>query len=213
MRASPTCPRCFGPLRPPSAWSSAWRCGPHGDVLPLQPARRPSAAAVEAVVQSARVPVWLPWPLPTGWLVTGFAEAGDERTGTRAAVVALSGPSVTQGPADLLIIAEEPGVGLGAAFAGLDGPDPGDGFGQGPAHAKIEVKGHPAALWCVEGAPDRAVYAGEALGDWLWTIVWPAEAGCLITLTELCLRDLRDDDQALDLPFGAFSPRLGTEGA
>ncbi|WP_345095888.1 DUF6758 family protein [Planomonospora venezuelensis] len=209
VRASPTCPRCFGPLRPPSAWSSAWRCGPHGDVLPLQPPRQPSSAAVEAVSRNARVPVWLPWPLPPGWLVTGFTEAGDERTGGRATVVALSGPSVTRGPADLLLIAEEPGVGLGAGFAGLDGPDPGDGFGAGPPHAKIEVKGHPAALWCVDAAPDRAVYAGEALGDWLWAIAWPAEAGCLIVLSELSLRDLRDDGQAFDLPFGAFSPRLG----
>ncbi|MET8336682.1 DUF6758 family protein [Streptosporangium canum] len=211
MRAAPVCPRCFGPLRPPSAWSSAWRCGPHGDVLPLQPPRRPSSAAVEAISRNALVPAWLPWPLPQGWLVTGLAEAGDERSGVRATVIALSGPSLISGPADLLIIAEEPGVGLGAGFAGLEGTDPGTGFDEGPPHAKVEIKGHPAALWCVAAAPDRAVYAGEALGNWLWTVVWPAEAGYLITLAELSLRDLRDQDQALDPPFGAFSPRLGGE--
>ncbi len=127
-------------------------------------------------------------------------------------MIALSGPSLIPGPADLLIIAEEPGVGLGAGFAGLEGTDPGTGFDEGPPHAKVEVKGHPAALWCVAAAPDRAVYAGEAMGNWLWTVVWPAEAGYLITLAELSLRDLRDQDQALDLPFGAFSPRLGGEG-
>jgi hypothetical protein len=110
------------------------------------------------------------------------------------------------GPADMLIIAEEPGVGLGAAFAGLDGPDPGEGFDAGPPNAKIEVLGHPTALWCVDGVADRAVYAGEAMGNWLWTIAWPPEAGCLISLAELSLRDLRDLE--LDLPFGAFSPRL-----
>ncbi|GGK69073.1 hypothetical protein Ppa06_27550 [Planomonospora parontospora subsp. parontospora] len=163
---------------------------------------------MEAVTREAHVPVWMPWPLPAGWLVTGFAAAGDERTGTRATVVALSGPSLTQGPADLLIIAEEPGVGLGAGFAGLPGPDPGEGFGDGPPHAKIDVNGHPAALWCVSGASDRAVYAGEAMGDWLWAVVWPADAGCLVALFELSLRDLRDDGQVFDLPFGAFSPRL-----
>ena len=38
---------------------------------------------------------------------------------------------------------------------------------------------------------------------------WPAEAGCLVELAQLVLRDLRDQDQELDLPFGAFSPRLG----
>ncbi|MEV7011882.1 DUF6758 family protein [Streptosporangium sp. NPDC051022] len=212
MRAEPICPRCFGPLRPPSAWSSAWRCGPHGDVLPLQPPRHPSGAAVEALGVSAQVPVWLPWPLPQGWLVTGLAEAGDERSGVRATVVALSGPSLTHGPADMLIIAEETGVGLGAGFAGLPGTDPGEGFGEGPPHAKVEIMGHPTPLWWVDAAPDRAVYAGEALGNWLWVVIWPPEAGYLMTLGELSMRDLRDRDQALDLPFGAFSPRLGDDG-
>jgi hypothetical protein len=162
---------------------------------------------VESLRKTSVVPVWLPWPLPSGWLVTGFAEVGDERSGARASVTALSGPALSQGPADLLLIAEEPGVGLGAAFAGLDGPDPGEGFDAGPPNAKIQVLGHPTALWCVVGAAaDRAVYAGEALGNWLWTIAWPAEVGCLIALAELSLCDLRDHD--LDLPFGAFSPRL-----
>lgn len=174
----------------------------------MQPPRHPSSAAAEAVGKSARVPAWVPWPLPAGWLVTGFAEVGDDRSGIRATVVALSGPSLTQGPADLLIIAEEPGIGLGAAFAGLSGTDPGVGFGEGPPHAKIEVRGHPAALWCAGAAPDRAVYVGEALGNWLWVVIWPPEAGYLITLSEFSLRDLRDHDQTLDLPFGAFSPRL-----
>ncbi|MFS1300407.1 DUF6758 family protein [Streptosporangium longisporum] len=212
MKAAPTCPRCFGPLRPPGAWSSAWSCGPHGDVLPLRPPRSPSAASVEAVTRLSQVPVWVPWPLPAGWLVTGFADVGDERDGARATVTALSGPSLTHGPADLLIVAEEPGVGLGAALAGLEGTDPGTGFDKGPPHAKVDVRGHPTALWCVTAAPDRAVYAGEALGNWLWTIVWPVEAGYLITLAELSLRDLRERDQALDLPFGAFSPRLAALG-
>ncbi|MCA2186685.1 DUF6758 family protein [Nonomuraea cavernae] len=206
MRAAPTCPRCFGPLHGPNVWSSAWRCDTHGDVVPYRPPWPPSAAAVEALRKSAVVPVWLPWPLPTGWLVTGFSEAGDERTGAVATVVALCGPSISAGPADLLIIAEEPGVGLGAAFAGVDGPDPGEGFDSGPPNAKIGVLGHPSPLWCVEGAPDRAVYAGEALGNWLWAIAWPAEAGCLIALSELDLLDLRELE--LDLPFGAFSPKL-----
>ncbi|MFF0306634.1 DUF6758 family protein [Streptosporangium sp. NPDC004379] len=212
MRAAPTCPRCFGPLRAPSVWSSAWRCARHGDVLPLQAPMHPSAAAVEAVARDAQVPVWLPWPLPQGFLVNGLAQAGDDRTGARATVVALSGPSLTRGPADMLVVAEEPGVGLGAGYAGLDGPDPGIGFDEGPAHAKLDINGRPTPLWCVTGTPDRAVYAGEALGNWLWLVIWPPEAGYLITLAELSLRDLRDHDQALDLPFGAFSPRLGGEG-
>jgi hypothetical protein len=109
----------------------------------------------------------------------------------------------------MLLIAEEPGVGLGAAYAGLPGPDPGGGVGDGPPHAKADIRGHPTPLWCVEGVPpDRAVYVGEALGNWLWAIAWPAEVGCLIALTEFDLRDLSDPDQIFDLPYGAFSPRL-----
>ncbi|MBB6476184.1 DUF6758 family protein [Sphaerisporangium rubeum] len=210
MRAAPTCPRCFGALRPPSAWSSAWRCAVHGSVLPYQP-RRPSPEALGLVTRIAKVPFWLPWPLPAGWLVTGFGDAGDERTGARAGVVALSGPSVTQGPADLLIVAEEPGMGLGAAFAGLDGPDPGPGFDEGPPNAKVEANGHPTPLWWVEGLPDRAAYVGEAMGNWLWIIGWPTEAGWLLTLAEFRLHDLSVRDHEFDLPFGAFSPRLGEE--
>ncbi|MER6949765.1 DUF6758 family protein [Nonomuraea sp. NPDC000554] len=188
-------------------WSSAWRCDAHGDVAPYQPPHPPSGESLEIVRKAAVVPVWLPWPLPSGWLVTGFASAGDQRTGARASVVALSGPSFVEGPADLLVVAEEPGVGLGAAFAGLEGTDPGSGFDSGPPNAKIEVLGHPTPLWCVKGAADRAVYVGEALGNWLWVIAWPFEAGCLIALAELSLWDLRDHD--LDVPFGALSPRLG----
>ncbi|WP_424536176.1 DUF6758 family protein [Sphaerisporangium viridialbum] len=210
VRAAPTCPRCFGTLRPPSAWSSAWRCGVHGTVPPFQ-SRRPSEEALDVVRKGSRVPFWLPWPLPTGWLVTGFGDAGEELTGTHAGVVALSGPAVTHGPADLLIVAEEPGIGLGAAFAGLDGPDPGPGFDLGPPNAKVDTLGHPTALWLVEGPSDRVAYVGEAMGNWLWIIGWPAEAGCLVELAQLALRDLREQDQDLDLPYGAFSPRLGAE--
>ena len=94
MRAAPSCPRCFEPVEAPDIWSSAWRCDVHGEVLPLW-CHDPSPAALEALRRTAQVPVWLPWPLPAGWLVTGFAEAGDERAGGRASVVALSGPSLT----------------------------------------------------------------------------------------------------------------------
>ncbi|MEU5865739.1 DUF6758 family protein [Nonomuraea sp. NPDC047529] len=206
MRAAPTCPRCFGPLHGSSGLSGVFHCDTHGDVLPYQPPRAPTGESLEAMRKRSVVPVWLPWPLPPGWTVTGFGEAGDERTGSRASVVALSGPSPIEGPADLLVIAEEPGVGLGATFAGLDGPDPGEGFDSGPPNAKIEVMGHPTAMWCLGGIDDRAVYAGEALGNWLWTIAWPAEAGCMIAMAELSLQDARDRD--FEVPFGGFSPRL-----
>ena len=58
-------------------------------------------------------------------MTAGFAGAGDERTGTRASAVALSGPNPVGGLAEMLVVAEDPGVGLGAALAGLDSVDPG----------------------------------------------------------------------------------------
>ncbi|MDL4772090.1 MULTISPECIES: DUF6758 family protein [Thermomonosporaceae] len=213
MRAEPTCPRCAGPLHEPSLWSSDWQCPVHGTVLPRQPSGRPGAESLAAVLDDTRVPVWTPWPLPLGWLVTGFATAGDEHTGARACAVALSGPATVSGPADLVLIAEQPGAGLGSHYAGLDEPDPGVGFDADPPHVKLDVSGpsatcgHTVPMWSVPTRPDRAVYVGEAMGDWLWAVLWPAEAGALM-LARPSLLDLREPGMKPDLPYGALSPRL-----
>jgi hypothetical protein len=206
MREAPTCPRCGGPVREPSAWSSAWQCGQHGEVDPLRTATSPSAAGLEGLVRGAVVPVWLPWPLPTGWLVTGFAGAGDERSGTRGCAVAVSGPNPVGGPGEMLLISEELGVGLGAGCAGLAGPDPGSEFAAGAPHALVRFGHHEFPVWNVD-APGRAVFAGEVMGNWLWLILWLDTAGMLL-VEPLELRDLRDPGLDLDLPFGARSPRL-----
>lgn len=200
------CPRCGSQAHAPTAWSSAWRCDLHGEISPLAPARLPTREGLQALAKRARVPVWVPWPLPAGWLVTGFAGAGDERTGARATVVALSGPNPLGGPADLLIIAEEPGLGLGAGLAGLPGPDPGDDFAARAPNASVKVGNHEAPLWLVE-AGGKAAFAGEVAANWLWLLLWPDTAGTLL-VEPLALRDLRDPEQDLDLPFGALSPRL-----
>lgn len=200
------CPRCAAPVHEPSAWSSAWHCGVHGEVYPLRPAYRPSRDGMAGLLRLAAVPALVPWPLPAGWLVTGFATAGDERTGARACAVALSGPNPAGGPGDLVVVAEEPGVGLGAGLAGLDGPDPGDAFAVTRPHALARFEGHDVPLWHV-AVPDRAVYAGELKGDWLWLVLWPPDSGLLLA-EAIVLRDLRDPWQELDLPFGAPSPRL-----
>ncbi|GAB3673119.1 hypothetical protein GCM10027589_42850 [Actinocorallia lasiicapitis] len=176
-------------------------------MLPLLPPGSPSKEGLAAVRKTAKVPIWLPWPLPLGWLVTGFLHAGDDRAGSRATGVAVTGPGLTSGPADMLLISEELGVGLGAQFAGMPGPDPGTEFAQGPPHAKVTAAGRPLPLWSVQGAPDRAVYVGEALGRWLWAILWPAEAGALM-IGSLTLTDLREPGMDLDLPYGAACPRL-----
>ncbi|XRQ12011.1 DUF6758 family protein [Actinomadura welshii] len=212
MRAEPTCPRCAGLLHAPNLWSSDWTCGVHGAVLPRQPSKRPGPDGLAAVLRDARVPVWVPWPLPLGWLVTGFTEVGDDRSGARATAVAVSGPGLLSGPADMVLVAEEPGIGLGAHFAGLDGPDPGEVF-DSPPHVKLDVSGpaatcgHSVPMWAVQSEPDRAAFVGEAMGDWLWTVLWPADAGVLL-LERQTLLDLREPGMELDLPYGAYSPRL-----
>ena len=206
--APAACPRCGRTLREPTAWSSAWRCDWHGEVHPLLPAFSPSKDGLDGLLRTAGVPVWLPWPLPAGWLVAGFAGAGDERTGVRACAVALAGPNpLGGGPADMVVVAEEPGVGFGAALAGRDSVDPGEGFGSAPPIATASFGKHHFPLWQVE-SKDRAVFAGEVKGLWLWIVLWPDTAGALL-IEPIGLRDLRDPGpKDLDLPFGAASPRL-----
>jgi Family of unknown function (DUF6758) len=206
MKDAPTCPRCGASLRAPSVWSSAWLCDQHGEVDPVCQVFRPSQEGLGGLLRTDGVPVWLPWPLPVGWLVTGFAGAGDDRTGMRGCVVAVSGPNPVGGPGDMLLISEEPGVGLGAGYAGLDGPDPGDGFAAAPPAASVRFGHHDFPLWHVD-AKDHAVFAGEVLGHWLWAVLWPDTAGVLM-IEQITLRDLRDPGQDLDLPFGALCPRL-----
>jgi hypothetical protein len=179
----------------------------HGEVLPLRVMEGPSRAGLQGALRGAAVPIWLPWPLPAGWLVTGFATAGDERSGARASAVALSGPNPMGGPGEMMLISEEPGIGLGAYFAGLAGPDPGGDFAATAPHAFVQLGSRQFPLWHVE-APGRAAFAGEVLGSWLWLVLWPDTAGVLL-IEPMALRDLRDPGQQLDLPFGAHSPQLG----
>lgn len=201
-----TCPRCGAAVVSPSAWSSSWRCARHGDIYPLRQVQSVSAEGLAGLLRNAHVPVMLPWPLPGGWLVTGFAAAGDERTGTRGCVVALSGPNPVGGPGEMLLVSEEPGVGLGASCAGLPGPDPGTGFPAGPPHAQVRFGNHEFPLWTTD-APGCAAFVGELMGIWLWVLLWPDTAGTLL-VEPLQLVDLRDPGLDLDLPFGARSPRL-----
>jgi len=56
-------------------------------------------------------------------VVGAILHAGDDVSGVRATGVVTSGPNPMGGPADLMLVAEEPGVGLGARFAGVEGAD------------------------------------------------------------------------------------------
>ena len=199
-------------MRPPDLMSSDWRCSTCGPVPPLHVAEHISAEIVESVTaRSKDIPVWCPWPLPAGWMVTGIGWAGDERTGTRATALACSGPGPLGGPADIVLVAEEPGVGLGNRYAGLAGPDPGpylqDALENTAAHAKVKAAGWPTALWAVRTpATGRSAYVGEAKGVWLYAIAWPDSAAYLFA-EDLVLHDLTEWVPA-ELVYGAPSPYL-----
>src|ERR1700690_2869330 len=88
MSSTASCVHCLGPIRPPGLWSSSWQCDDDGDTLPFFSAAVPSAAVLDRLRASAKVPVWVPQPLPTGWCVSAVGWVGDERTGARATGVA-----------------------------------------------------------------------------------------------------------------------------
>lgn len=179
-------------MHAPGLMSSRWRCDHDGDTEPLQLRAPVVGGALEQVGDASGVPVWVPWPPPIGWTLGGLGTVGDDRGPLRAALTAWCGPSPLGGAADLLLVAEEPGIGLGSRYAGLAGLDAG-GCVSGVPHAKVEVGGHPVALWACPPTPeDRAAFVGEAEGCWLWMVLWPARAQLLL-LEDLVLRDARGE--------------------
>jgi hypothetical protein len=189
---------------------SDWRCADHGAVPPLHVAKHVGSDILDVVCKISRVPVWCPWPLPPGWVVSGAGWAGDERTGASAALVACSGPAPLGGPADVILISEEPGVGLGCRFAGLPGMDPGPALETEvdhlAAHAKLVADGRPTPLWAVPCPEDRSAYVGEAKGIWLYAISHPAEAAYVLA-EHIVLTDLTGSIPS-ELVYGALSPYL-----
>jgi hypothetical protein len=201
----PACPRCGGELRAPSLFSSDWRCAEHGAVLPTHVLPNATPEALDHVRGIAEVPFWIPAPLLPGWMITGVGYAGDERSRARATALACSGPAPLGGVADMLLVAEEPAIGLGAGYAGLPvtlaAPDL-----SGPPEAKVHAANHPTGLWSVPAPADRCVVIGEAKGMWLWAILWPAAAGYVL-YEHVVLHDLRDGVPP-GLVVGAPSPYL-----
>jgi hypothetical protein len=176
-------------------------------VFPFAPVAAPGPRLVRQLADRSGLPLWLPWPLPRGWVVSAVSHAGDDAAGVQATAMLVSGPNPMGGPGDLLLVAEEPGVGLGARFAGVDGADPGPAV-TGEPHARFDVGGRPVPMWWVDGAPDRAVYVGQWDSRWLWAILIPETAGVLL-LEDLSLVDARDLGHEVDvLPYGAPPPWL-----
>lgn len=202
MKADPTCPRCGGDVRAPGVWSSRWTCAKHGEVYPLQPVTAGSARLARQLGERSPVPLWITWPLTRGWVISAIMHAGDDMSGVHATAVVSSGPNPLGGPGDLMLVAEEMGVGLGARFAGVERPDPGPAVESEP-HARVEVDGRSVPMWCLDSPRDRAAYVGQWAGQWLWAILWPQTAGALL-LEDLTLSDLRMLGHEADvLPYGA----------
>ena len=186
-----------------------WSCPDHGPVPPLW---RPDRAAYEGFVDhlglASGFPTYLPWPLRPGWEITDFAVVG-EHGSARATLTAVAGTSELDGPVELLLVAEEAGVGLGARCAGTGGDDPGHELGDGPPAARVRVESQTVPLWSVSlwsGGPaadewDRSVVVGEAHGRWLWLVIRPASA-VLLLQEDWGLRDVSGLGPSLvELPF------------
>lgn len=168
----------------------------------------PRVAVVSAEVDAVSAPVWVPWPLPFGWTFAGLAHTDPSQRDGAASVTVWWGTDPFEEPIELLLVCEEAGSGVGSHFAGVATSYPGTEVGVGPPHARFTVGGRPVSLWAVEARSDRAVYAGEAAGRWLWAIVHPAEGSALV-VEPLRLVDARLLGAELStLPVRELSPRL-----
>ena len=200
------CPQCGGPLQIPDLMSSAFRCALHGDVAPVETAVLLDQEHLPGVTRSAQVPIWFPWPMPGSWVSAGIQRVGDARSGAVAAVTALAGQSLAEGPSDLLIVSEQPGIGFGARLAGLPDVDPGEEIANAPYDTKVRTGRWITPLWSVT-SPDRVVYVGESGGNWLWLIGWPSAVWSVIH-DDLHLIDLCSAGPEIDIPAGAVTSRL-----
>ncbi len=196
------CPRCPHPL------SDDGVCADHGAQPPL---RRPETSSYEAVALhlegAGRFPTYLPWPMSPGWSVTDFAYV----EGPLATLTCVSGTSELDGPVDAVVVAEEPGVGLGGRCAGLDRSDPGPAWGSGTPAVRVRIGSKSVGMWTVSvseahGEWDRSVFAGEAGGRWLWIVLRPASA-MLLLRDEWILRDVSGVGPPLvEMPFDGPRP-------
>src|SRR6476660_8855735 len=141
MSLAPVCPRCGEQLvvRRGSA-AHAW-CHVHGAVTPLHHTVLVAHDALSAVTADARVPAWVPDPVPAGWGVTGLAWGGEP--GARASGFAGAGPAPLGGSAGLVVVAEGLCAGVGCGYAGLPGVDRGDVI-EGPSAVDVKAPGQHA---------------------------------------------------------------------
>jgi hypothetical protein len=206
------CSRCGAQVLPPTLLHHEYRCPQHGEVAGLSPAIPFAPAETDRLAARSDLPIWFPRPLPVPWLVTGLRCAEDPRGRVAAVAVGFTGRGLSDGPSDVVIVAEQPGCGLGAMFAGLAEPDPGADCFAGPAASRIRTGHRSTGLWSAEAPSDRVAFVGEADGNWLWIIGWPDSAWSLVD-DDLRLGDARSDVAYRQYPAGALNPRLAAPGA
>jgi hypothetical protein len=209
--ADRVCPRCASAVLPPTLLHHEFRCPQHGDVAGLGPAIPFDPGEASVLTRRSQVPIWFPQPMPAAWLLTGLRWAETPRGSAPAVAVGFSGHGLSHGPTDVVIVAEQPGCGLGAAFAGLEEPDPGPDCFAGTAAARIHTGHRSTGLWSVQAPNDRVAFVGEADGDWLWIIGWPQSAWGLVA-DDLRLSDGRVDGSYRNHRSGALNPRLADGG-
>jgi len=205
------CPRCRRPIEAPADDD----CPGHGVGPVLWRAGEPAYDAfVEHLAAARDFPTYLPWPMAPGWAVSDFAVVVTEPAGVPlATMTCVSGTSELDGPVDVLLVAEEPGVGLGARCAGLAEPDPGHEMGDQQPVVRVRIGRLTTALWTVSTSEDpgnheldRTVLAGEAAGRWLWVVLRPASA-VLLMRDDWILRDVAGGGPLMvEMPFTGPGP-------
>ncbi len=212
----PGCPRCplgVTAVPGPVGGSPGWRCDEHGDVPPLwRPAEATYGGFVAHLQAAGGHPTWLPWPLGPAWTVSdhGRVGGGAEQDAV-ATLTCSSGASALDGPVDVLVVSEEPGVGLGARCSGLDEHAPSRELGEGRPVVRVLLEHQTVPLWQLSTAGataelDRSVLVGEASGRWLWMVLRPASA-ILLLREDWILRDAAALGPTLvEMSFGGARP-------
>lgn len=184
-----------------------WWCQGDGDVAAVAPPVEPSVLALLEHLDQVSAPTWVPWPMPAQWSLAGVGWAAAAGGDVQATTTACVGPDVISGTADLVIVCEEPAVGLGARYADVPGLDIATEVTGAPPALHIEVAGRATPLWWL-GGQDRDVFVGEASGRWLWLVTWPATSGAIIR-DGLMLVDLHELVAQLEMiPLSGLSTRL-----
>lgn len=201
-----SCVRCATPVGRDA--QGRWWCDHDGSVAAIDGYTEPTVHSLLQQATQVAAPTWLPWPMLDQLSLAGTAAAIDVDGQPQATLAAFSGADVVGGAADLVIVCEEPMVGLGARYAAATGLDIGSEIAHRAPAVHVSVNGRATPMWWIAGPTDRDVFVGEASGRWLWIVAWPATAGALVN-DRLTLRDLRDLLGQVDLiPLTGLSPRL-----